>query len=338
MTGVTGENSPYAAALLKNLEAPNVDVRILFGKIRDDVKARTDKRQIPHTYGSLPGKSIYLNALKTKQSITSSAKTAEKTNNNAAEIVYWDSIKDASSAAYFQSYIIQYPQGLFVPIAKLNIARINGVGIVVKKLLSSENLDDEELSLAKVQKENGDSVISNDENSSETIRNIQNELNRLGCSAGKADGNWGKKSRKALELFGRHKKLNLATLEPSPQLLSKLKAQSVRICPKACPHGYEFRDERCERTLTTTNTFTNFFVNAAPDSKWVGKASYNSGITFKIKINKSGNLITADYPGHNCSSKYIVKKHLAKKSVFEEVSNPGTDASCNTDGFGYPDH
>lgn len=56
----TGRHSPFTAALLKHLETPGVEIRLLFGKIRDSVLAVTNQRQEPFTYGSLSGDALYL--------------------------------------------------------------------------------------------------------------------------------------------------------------------------------------------------------------------------------------------------------------------------------------
>ena len=50
-----GLNSPFAAALLRRLQTPDLEVRRLFDVVRDDVMAATNKRQQPYSYGSLPG-------------------------------------------------------------------------------------------------------------------------------------------------------------------------------------------------------------------------------------------------------------------------------------------
>jgi uncharacterized caspase-like protein len=56
--GFTG-NSPFAAAVAKNLARPGVEIYRLFRNVRDDVMAATDGRQEPFTYGSLPGREDY---------------------------------------------------------------------------------------------------------------------------------------------------------------------------------------------------------------------------------------------------------------------------------------
>ncbi len=55
-----GKHSPFTAALLSHIEAPGVEVRRLFGKVRDDVLAATGNRQEPFTYGSMGGEALFL--------------------------------------------------------------------------------------------------------------------------------------------------------------------------------------------------------------------------------------------------------------------------------------
>ena len=40
-----GANSPFTLALLKHLTTPGLDVRLAFGRVRDEVLATTHKRQ-----------------------------------------------------------------------------------------------------------------------------------------------------------------------------------------------------------------------------------------------------------------------------------------------------
>src|SRR5262245_15156970 len=61
LDGTEDEHSPFTRAFLEFISAPNLDVRLLFGKIRDAVFDRTAGAQEPHLYGSLGGKEVYLN-------------------------------------------------------------------------------------------------------------------------------------------------------------------------------------------------------------------------------------------------------------------------------------
>ena len=57
-TSLDGEgiNSPFATALLKNIETPGLEVRRLFDFVRDDVLDATQHRQKPFSYGSISGR------------------------------------------------------------------------------------------------------------------------------------------------------------------------------------------------------------------------------------------------------------------------------------------
>jgi hypothetical protein len=55
-----GQHSPFTAAILKNLTQPGLDLRLAFGRIRDEVMRTTGSRQEPYVYGSLGGGNISL--------------------------------------------------------------------------------------------------------------------------------------------------------------------------------------------------------------------------------------------------------------------------------------
>jgi uncharacterized caspase-like protein len=55
-----GQNSPFATALVRHLAEPGLDLRIAFGRVRDDVLKSTGNRQEPFVYGSLGGETVAL--------------------------------------------------------------------------------------------------------------------------------------------------------------------------------------------------------------------------------------------------------------------------------------
>ena len=55
-----GSNSPYTTALVKHLATPGLDVRLGFGRVRDEVLRSTKGKQEPVYYGSLGGAEIAL--------------------------------------------------------------------------------------------------------------------------------------------------------------------------------------------------------------------------------------------------------------------------------------
>ena len=90
---------------------------------------------------------------------------------------------------------------------------------------------------------------------------IQGQLNRLGCDAGRPDGAWGRKSRKALSNFAKRARIQLASLDPKPEVLDALKAKTTRVCPKTCSPRHHLQGESCVlkscpagQSLTRTGT------------------------------------------------------------------------------------
>ena len=56
----SGRNSPYSTALLNHLEERDLEVGLMFRKVRDSVLASTGGRQEPFVYGSLSSHGVYL--------------------------------------------------------------------------------------------------------------------------------------------------------------------------------------------------------------------------------------------------------------------------------------
>src|SRR5262245_10579374 len=75
-----GEHSPFTAAILKYIETSGLEIRLLFGGVRDHVLAATNQQQVPHLYGTLGLEPIYL-----KPGTTPSAADLESTRKAAEE-------------------------------------------------------------------------------------------------------------------------------------------------------------------------------------------------------------------------------------------------------------
>jgi uncharacterized caspase-like protein len=55
-----GKNSPFTTALLHNITKPGLDLRIAFGRVRDEVRRSTGNQQDPYINGSLGGETVSL--------------------------------------------------------------------------------------------------------------------------------------------------------------------------------------------------------------------------------------------------------------------------------------
>ena len=104
----TGDHSPFTAALLDSLAIPGLDLRIAFGRVRDEVMKNTDNKQEPYVYGSIGGSTVALvpkPAEKPVQAATPpSADTLARDYEFAERIgtrQAWDSFLAAHSTGFF---------------------------------------------------------------------------------------------------------------------------------------------------------------------------------------------------------------------------------------------
>jgi uncharacterized caspase-like protein len=101
-------NSPYATALLNNLATPGLDLRIAFGRVRDEVLRVTRNKQEPFVYGSLGGENLSL----VESAAPANAGPPPQTQapilslDRAAQV--WMATKDTTSIAILEDFIRQY--------------------------------------------------------------------------------------------------------------------------------------------------------------------------------------------------------------------------------------
>jgi hypothetical protein len=113
-----GPDSPFTAALLHHLAEPGLDLRIAFGRVRDEVMLLTDKKQEPFVYGSLGGAVVALVPAKVGDPAAAGVATAEPAN---LEITFWNSIRDSKNPSLFEAYLKRYPSGAFAEIARITL-------------------------------------------------------------------------------------------------------------------------------------------------------------------------------------------------------------------------
>ena len=329
------EHSPFTKAILEHIEEPGIDVEFLFREVRDSVLSQTNGGQEPYTSGSLPGKTVLLSPAKEPAPAApppppSPPIAADNGNEIAAEVAFWNTIKDSGDRGLLEPYLSQYPNGRFATLAKIFVARLDSEAAAkaapppppvaraetpagpapaiadtppaAKDKLAappppqlaatagsggsagpaklpaiapsggapgagSGGSADKNGSAPALPQGNGQAApaaggaapaigqlasltppsapVEEAPPSPDLIRNIQQELIRLGCSAGAPDGGWGKKSKSAVEDFSRYSKIKLASLDPSANLLTTLQAYGGRVCPLVCGARYEPKGDSC---------------------------------------------------------------------------------------------
>jgi carboxyl-terminal processing protease len=127
----TGKNSPYTTALAKTIVQPGVGIEEVFRGVRAEVMAKTQNQQVPWDSSSLTAPFFFRGAqFNTASQAAPAPAPAAKPATNAApasleiEKTFWDGIKDSKDAGDYQTYLEQYPNGVFAPIARNRLASI----------------------------------------------------------------------------------------------------------------------------------------------------------------------------------------------------------------------
>jgi hypothetical protein len=113
-----GPHSPFTAALLRHIDTPGIEVRQLIAEVRRDVRQATLGKQIPWESSALEGQFFLSPAPARTPAPNPTAGVRD------AEVVLWDSVKDSRDAADLQLYLVQYPGGMFAPLARNRLARL----------------------------------------------------------------------------------------------------------------------------------------------------------------------------------------------------------------------
>jgi len=123
----SGTNSPYTKALAKNIVQPGIGIEEAFRQVRADVMSATGGKQIPWDSSSLTAP-FYFKSQSASQTFTTASQPAPKAATTAysmdADKAVWDGIKDSRDASDYRAYLDQYPNGLFVSIAKSRLASL----------------------------------------------------------------------------------------------------------------------------------------------------------------------------------------------------------------------
>lgn len=122
--GKKGANSPFAAALLKHIETPNTDIRLLIGRIRDEVRAATDNVQEPAFYGSMGGTEIQLKHFASIPAQQPAAEESSALLKALEEERDWEKAQRADTIRAYEDFGRQWASGRFAEEALRKIDEI----------------------------------------------------------------------------------------------------------------------------------------------------------------------------------------------------------------------
>jgi tripartite-type tricarboxylate transporter receptor subunit TctC/uncharacterized caspase-like protein len=103
--GAGRRHSPFTEALLNHIAKPGLEIRQLFGYVRDEVMVTTNRQQQPYLYGTLGGPGFYLQPSDTPAA-SAPAPTVHPQLNDAERA--WAAAKDSTSVAVMEAFRRQY--------------------------------------------------------------------------------------------------------------------------------------------------------------------------------------------------------------------------------------
>ena len=109
-----GNHSPFTTALLDNLIVPGLDIRLAFGRVRDEVLKITQRRQEPFVYGSLGGGNI---------SLVPAPSKPEPPKDKGIKADYALVAQIGTSKAW-QVFLDTYPKGFYADLARAQLAKL----------------------------------------------------------------------------------------------------------------------------------------------------------------------------------------------------------------------
>jgi Caspase domain len=250
----TGRNSPFTRALLDHIRRPGIEISTLMTDVRVQVREQTNGEQIPWINSALLGR-FYFNPAGTQ---ADTAKSGSGENSAASEnsqqvanlssspevekarieALAWEAVQDSENVAELEAFIATYGDGFYGKLAQIRIDRIKGKrqgnAVAANPPENEGEPQTPKIETASLEqpKEEETRAIEPQIDTARLTRDIQNELARLNCDPGRADGIWGKRSRSALERFERATKESLSASDPTPTLLTQLQEFKGGGCPK----------------------------------------------------------------------------------------------------------
>ncbi|MDQ8727120.1 caspase family protein [Bradyrhizobium sp. LHD-71] len=110
-------HSPFTAALLKHLTVPGLDLRLAFGRVKDEVMKTTNGRQEPFVYGSLGGGNYSL--------VAAPAETTGVSTPAAADVkADYDLVEKIGSRKAWEVFLSTHKTGFYAELAREQLKKL----------------------------------------------------------------------------------------------------------------------------------------------------------------------------------------------------------------------
>jgi hypothetical protein len=239
----TGNNSPFAKALLDNLATPNIDVRQMLFNVQDEVDRLTNGKQRPELSISLVGKFKLKVTVGTRDNKENKESKESKENKEVVAVPpldpaaqAWAVTRETKSQAVLEDFIRQFDKTVYGSMARARLEEL-------KKTQVAAAQAKKQVSVAALTP--GNAVPTAVLSPTNIVRLMKLQLRQAGCDPGDENGVWDKNARRALEQFNAHAHMHIDINTPSPDALKMLQSKQGRICPLVCGGGTRKEGDRC---------------------------------------------------------------------------------------------
>jgi hypothetical protein len=120
-------NSPFTAALVREMAEPGVEIRQLFTRVRTAVRQATQGRQVPWDQSSLESEFYFSGG--PERAVTTSQ----------AELVFWQSIMLSGTPGELELFLRQFPDGRFAELARARLEALRAPSAAASGLATTRS-------------------------------------------------------------------------------------------------------------------------------------------------------------------------------------------------------
>jgi len=237
-------NSVFTRSVLPLIKRPGLSLVEMARQVRRDVEklaATVSHVQRPAYYDEVTGDYFFSAGRKDRVKAAEPARSASPGDPASAA---WSVIQNTTSEAVLAAFVKEFSDSVFATFAHARLKELRDKRAQRQELIAVAKADPTRTAEdvdATGKRPDIDLGLSR----SELSAMVQTELNRIGCSAGAADGDWGRKSRAALRLYIRYASRPIAAREPDASLLARLRGERERVCPPTCKAGQRSGNGTC---------------------------------------------------------------------------------------------
>ena len=115
-----GSNSPYSSALAKQILVEGQELGTVFKRVAATIKSQTNGDQVPWTQSSVTGDFYFTG----KIAIEGTLSNRPPPSGSGTESVFWQSVESSNRIQGYESYIDQYPNGVFTSLARSRVQQL----------------------------------------------------------------------------------------------------------------------------------------------------------------------------------------------------------------------